>query len=403
MRKKYISFSLIFVILMLTLFPAVVMGSYYDNPGEEAFSKTHFELLIPQITLGAKNNLFNLGNINIDLTPAGATEEFLAQMKDDRFTTDFSAELKSGLTIGRFSLHLHPWATGSFRLAPGIPELIFVGYGPNDDGSTKTYDLAGTKVNGLAAVSLDFKYGHPIRLSEDSKLGVGVTFRYVKGMAMADSEVTSGTITVNEMGEATINTEGKYLYTNVGENYDDNISFNQLFPGSGVLADIGAVYGKDRWRAGLVLKNIGTIKWEEVCQGTYTYQGTVTAGPDGPESSDSEPVTTESVIYDYTQRLPLVLQTQGSYRFFKSLYCNLGIETGLTDGWGYSSSPRIWTGVDWKPRFIRLAGDISYHEKQLSYSALLELRLFFLWANLKLGWTNDIGGLTASAMAALHF
>src|SRR5690606_25849415 len=142
---------------------------------------------------------------------------------------------------------------------------------------------------------------------------------------------------------------GKYLYTDVAENYNDNISFNQLFPGSGVLADIGAIYEKDRWRAGLVLKNIGAIKWEEVCQGEYTYSGTVTAGPDGPEPSEDEPVTTESVIYDYTQRLPLVLQTQGSYRFFKSLYCNLGIETGLTDGWGYSSSPRIWTGVDWKP------------------------------------------------------
>lgn len=399
--RKMVSFFSFLILLMIIFcsFPSIAMGSYYDNPAEEAFSTTRFELLFPQITMDAKNNLFNLSNINIDLTPAGATEDFLDQMKDGRFKTDFSTELKTGLTIGRFSLHLHPWAAGSLRLSPAIPELVFVGYSPNDDGTTKTYDLAGSAANGLAAMALDLKYGHPIRLNEDSELGLGLTLRFIKGILMFNSEVSSGTMKVNEMGEAIIDTTGKYQFIDIDDNNDDYFS---EFSGKGLLADIGAVYKKDRWSAGLVLKNIGAIKWENVRQGEYTYHGEFYAGPNGPELSEEEPLSQEAIT-DYTQRLPLVLQTQGSYRFFKSLYCNLGIETGLTDGWGYSSSPRIWTGVDWKPRFIRLAGDISYHEKQLSYNALVELRLFFFWANLKLGWANDLGGLGASAMAALHF
>ncbi len=399
MRKRIFSLLLI-VTIALCAFPSVAWGFYYDNPAEEAFSTTRFELLIPQITLGARNNLFNLDNINIDLTKPEAKDKFLSQMKGGYFKSDFSSELKTGLTIGRFSLHLHPWATGSFRLAPGIPELVFVGYGPNDDGTSKTYDLAGTKVNGLAALSLDLKYGHPIPLQDGSQLGVGVTFRFIKGLAMADSEVTSGTLRVDQTGEATLNAESRYLYTDLPEG---EVSFNNS-SGAGFLTDLGVSYTKDRWRAGLALKNIGAIKWKNLQQGTYTYDGEVTTGPDGPEFSEDNATTTETVISKYTLSLPLVLEAQGSYHWLESLYCHLGMETGFADGWGISSSPRLWTGLEWKPRhLVRMAGGISYHDKHWDYNALLELHLFCLWANVQLGWVHQLGGFNASTMLALHF
>lgn len=405
MRNKVLTWFVLFTILTVTfcLIPSTALAFYYDNPAEEAFTTTRFELLIPQFNLGAKNNLFNLNNLNIDLTDPDVKDKFLNQMGGGIFRADLTSQLKMGLTIGRFSLHLRPWAAGSFRLSPAIPELIFVGYGPDKNGADRVYNLAGSKINGLTAVSLDVQYGHPIRLDRDSELGVGINLRYIKGLAMCNSELTSGTLKVNKMGEAQLHTEGRYLYADFSEESEGNFSLSNL-PGTGFLADLGVSYAKDRIRAGLVLKNIGAITWKNVTEGTVSYDGEVTLGREGLELTDAEPVEEEETGTSYTTNIPLVLQVQGSYRFLDPLYCYLGMETGFSDGWGISNSPRLWTGLEWKPRhLIRMAGGVSYHERHFNYNALLELRLFCLWANLELDWMHDFGGLNASAMLALHF
>ena len=402
------------VLLTLTVifggFAAPVYGFNYDNPAEEAFSKTRFELLFPELAFGADNNLFNLGNLNIDLTEPGVKTDFLAQLGKGSFTADFSSQLRAGLTIGRFSVHLRPWATGSLRLAPGIPELIFDGYGPEEDGTTKIYKLEGTKENGLVALSLDFKYGHPIELPNDAELGVGLTFRYIQGLAMFDSELTNGTLTVDRLGDCTIKTIGRNRYTELPglENDEDgNLDVGALFqspPGSGVLVDLGVAYEKDRLHAGLALKNIGALTWRKICQETFSYEGAVDTGPDGAEFSEGEPVTDETVLYNYTMSIPIVLQIQGSYQVFKNVYWHLGMETGFGDGWGISSSPCFQTGMEWRPQhLVRLAGDLAYHNRHLNYQALCELRLFCLWTCFQVGWIHDLGGLNGSAMLALHF
>lgn len=408
MRHKICSWFVLLIVLTVTfgLLPASASSFYYDNPAEEAFSKTKFELLIPQLSLGAKNNLFNLNNLNIDLTDPAVKEQFLNQMAGGIFKTDLNGQLKAGLTIGRFSLHFNSWATGSFRLAPAIPELIFVGYGPVDNDTNRYYELAGTKVNGLSAISLDLKYGHPIRLTRDSELGVGVTLRFVKGFAMTNLEVTSGTLKVDRMGTPGVTMAGQYTMV-IPESESEDLSIGDFFnnpPGSGLLFDIGASYSRDRWRAGVALKNIGAITWKNVEQGTYTYNGEVEVGPEGPELIEDNFTENETVLSTYRTSLPVVLQAQGSYRFLGPLYCHLGMETGFSDGWGISSSPRIWTGLEWRPRhLIRMAGGVAYHDRHFNYNALLELRLLCFWANLKLDWMHEFGGLNASAMLALHF
>ncbi|HHW12445.1 MAG TPA: hypothetical protein GXX33_05525 [Firmicutes bacterium] len=406
-RKAY---GLILFILVVTGLLAVsaapARGFTYDNPAEEAFTKTHFELLLPEMAVGAKNNLFTLSNINIDLTNPGTKADFLGQMSGGQFKADFTSQLKTGLTIGRFSAYLRPFATGSLRLASGLPELVLVGYGSHDNGTNKVYNLAGTKANSLAGVALDFKYGHPVKLADGSTLGIGVTFHYIKGLAMFDAEITSGTLTVDQIGDSTIRTKGQCYYVDlpVAENGADLGSFFTNTPGSGFLLDLGVAYERDRIHAGLVLKNIGALKWRTVNQASISYEGAVETGPEGTEFLGDDPVTEEKTISDYTMGLPLVLQIHGSYQLYKSLYWNVGMETGFADGWGISSVPCLQTGLEWRPgRWIRLAADISYHDRHFNYNTLLELQLFFLWTRFQLGWTHEMGGLNAAAMLALHF
>ena len=56
------------------------------------------------------------------------------------------------------------------------------------------------------------------------------------------------------------------------------------------------------------------------------------------------------------------------------------------------ASKRGWSGV---PRhLLRLAGNLSYQDGTLGYDGLVELRLFFFWLNLHLGWVGEgEGGL----------
>lgn len=408
LRKGVICFSLFLTFLFcLGSSSGPVYGFSYDNPGEEAFSKTKFELIFPEITLEVKNNLFSLENINIDLTRPGAKDKFLGQMAKGHFKSDLYSQLKAGLTIGRFSFHLRPWTTGSFRLAPGIPELIFVGYGPESDGSPKTYDLTGTKLNGLAALSYDFKYGHPIPLAADSALGVGVTFRYVQGLAMYHSEVSSGTLVVDELGDSTFKAKGKYLYTDFPASDTEEFTFGDLLansPGHGFLFDLGVVYDQDPYRAGLVLKNIGFLKWKTVQQGTFEGRGGIKTGPEGTEFFSADKHSEEKTITNYTMTVPFVLQLHGSYRFLKNLYWHAGIETGLADGWGISAAPCLQTGLEWRPRhLIRLAGDVAYHDRHLNYQALLELKLLCLWLRFQMGWVDQFRGANAAGAFILHF
>lgn len=408
MARKAISCVLFVLVFagLITISSVPVWGFTYDNPAEEAFSKTRFELLLPEVAFGAKNNLFNLGNLNIDLTNPNVKADFLDQMSNGRFKIDYSSQCKAGLTIGRFSAHLRPFAAGSARLASGLPELIFEGYGPHPNGKSKVYDLAGSKANSLAGYSFDLKYGHPIALDNGSTLGVGVTFRYIKGLAMFEAEMTSGSMTVNQIGENFIKTKGHLRYAGFSDS-EDGLDIGALLaepPGSGFLIDLGVAYDWDRVHAGLVLKNIGALKWQNVNQASFAYEGGVETGPEGPELLNDDPITEEKTLDSYTMGLPVVLQIHGSYQLLKNIYWNLGMETGFADGWGISSVPSLQTGLEWRPRhLIRLAGNIGYHDRHLNYNTLLELRFFFLWTRFELGWSHQMGGLNATGMLALHF
>lgn len=409
MRRKAIAGFVLFFVFTFSLISSArpVYGFYYDNPGEEAFSQIKFELTFPEVSFGAKNNLFRLENINSDLTRPGAKTKFLGEMADGSYKADFLSQLKAGLTVGRFSFQLRPWTAGSLRLAPGVPELIFVGYGPEENGTPKSYQLAGTKINELTAYSLDFKYGHPVPLNNGSTLGVGVTLRYVQGLAMGHTEIKNGTLEVDALGESTFHVKGKYVYTELPGSAREKFSFGDLFSnpqGSGVLLDLGLVYRQDPFSAGFALKNIGALKWKSVHQATYEGEGEIRCGPDGSEFYENTIVNEEKILTNYTMTLPIVLQLHGSYRFYKNLYWHLGMETGFSDGWGISASPCLQMGLEWRPRrLIRLAGDLAYHEQHLNYQALLELKLLCFWLRFQAGWVDQFHGFNAAGMFALHF
>lgn len=401
---RYSIFVALAILLALCCSAVSVWGFAYDNPAEAAFSQTRFELVLPYVSFRGHNNLFTVDHLNLDLDQPSVKNQLLARLDGDDFKADLAAELKTGLTIGRFSLQLRPFVAGSTRMNYGIPKLMLV----EIEEATGYYDLAGSNLNVLAGASLDFTYGHPFTLANDAQLGVGFTLRYVQGYNMSKAEITKGTIYFNEdeLEKTTVDLAYRLVTTEHAANGELSIAqlTENLFQepsGSGILADIGVVYNYDRLRAGLVLKNIGTIKWTNLRQSSY-YRYEEINEDDFDLGFVEE--HTEASLSEYTLSLPLVLQAHGSYRLVGDLYWHLGMEKGFADGWGISSKPYYQTGLEWDPsHLLRLAGNLSYHDGILGYGGLVELRLFFFWLNLQLGWSGEGDGVYAAAMAALHF
>src|SRR5690554_2307634 len=318
--------------------------SLTDNPAEAAFAGTKFELLFPEISGSMGNNLFNLDYLSADFTGTEGEKlkkEFLAK-NDSRFRT--------GLTIGRFSLHLQPWLSGTFNMGEAFPNLIFDGLKPNS-----TYSLSGLGGNGMAAAAVDMSYAHPIRLTENSSLGVGVNLRYLYGLAVMNAEIGNGKIETNEYGETS--------YTISDAVYFQGTIDEPGFSGQGFLFDLGALYRQDSWQAGLAVKNIGKMNWEGV-EGEKLVDALtgdiITGGPDGPEFPEEEPEYEAETFSSYSHSLPLVLQAHGSYQLLRSLAVSAGMDKALKSGWGYSSKPRFWTGLDWRPfGLLHLGGTVA--------------------------------------------
>ena len=396
-----VAFTLIFIICCTA---GSAWGFTYDNPAEAAFSNTRFELVLPYISFGGHNNLFTVNDLDLDLDQPGVKADILARLDENDFDTNFATELKAGLTIGRFSLQVRPFASGSAQMDYGLPKLILL----ETDRTNADHNLVGSKLNALTGTSLDLTYGHPFTLSSNSHLGVGVTLRYVRGYSLVKAEVTRGTVVFNkeDLEKTELDVEYRSLHTEFPDK--DPTSASQLIQslfqnpsGTGFLADLGVVYDHDRFRAGLALKNIGVIKWNNLREDSYRCFGEITE--DGFDI-DFEEQNKETRIPNYSLSLPLVLQAQGSYRLLGNLYWHLGMEKGFADGWGISSKPCYQTGLEWRPRhLLRLAGNLSYQDGALGYDGLVELHLFCFWLNLHLGWVGEGDGVYAAAMTALHF
>lgn len=394
-------------------------GFTYENPAEAAFSQTRFELVLPYVSFRGHNNLFTVNHLELDLSESSVKEDLLARLDGKDFNADFATEFGTGLTIGRFSLQYRPFVFGSARLNYGLPKIIIMG----TEGAMGEHNLAGSELNVLAGNSFDFTYGHPFTLSRNSQLGVGVTLRYIQGFSMGKAKITKGTVAFYEddWKETEMDVEYHYLYTDQLQNLEANSPselFQALFQkpsGTGFLVDLGVAYDYDRLHAGLALKNIGVIKWRNLREGSHRVQkknidddffddffDDFDDFDDDPEFFEEE--KNEVRLANYSLSLPLVLQLQGSYRLPLNFYWHLGMEKGFSDGWGISSKPCFQTGLEWRPRhLLRLAGNLSYQDGTLGYDGLVELRLFFFWLNLHLGWVGEGEGAYVGAMTALHF
>ncbi|HEX3044726.1 MAG TPA: DUF5723 family protein [Bacillota bacterium] len=397
MKQKIITvvlccFGLIFMI------PSISLGLGLENPADNAGEPTHFEIVFPELSLQADNNLFNLDFLNADMTTEAKKNSFLGRMEGQTFKSNFNLDLGTEMTIGDLTLHVGLWGGGSINLSSGFNKLLFYGYEPS-----QTYKFTGTLASSLSALSCDLTYARSIPL-EINDLQVGATFRLLEGFAVYSGEVTNGEVTTNFWGQS----DYKFNVRSYGTN-PDNLESGD-FSGQGCLVDLGANYIMDKWKIGLALKNLGpAMEWTGIDVKDEQYTGSIDE-IGSTETPEPTTTTTNKTNVDYSVKIPVVLEAGATYSLNPKLDLKAGLRTAFSDGFGYSRTLRLLGDVDWRPFWLmHLAGEVYFQGAQMGASTLTELRLGPLWMSLGVGWTgglipgNSTTGVDMSLSGRIHF
>lgn len=378
--------------------PSLALGFGLDNPADRADDKTKFEWVLPEVALQFKNNLINMDFSNADMTTDSGKKYFLSRMENGTLKMNSEFDLGTKISIGKVTFHTGLWSSSTVNVTDGFMNLIFDGYKPN-----RTYTLTGTRADGLLALSYDLSYARPIML-ESSELQVGATVHILNGIAMYSGEVTSGTVTSDNTGA------GHYqMTTTVYGTNTDNLQLGN-FLGQGFLIDVGANYFRDEWKFGAVLKNLGSeMNWSGVDITNENYEGDITELTNTKSISPNSIETKETNI-SYSIRIPVELQLGATYSVSKKLALNFGLEKAFGDGWGYSTTMRLFGGANWLPfKCIYLAGEASWQGNQIEVDTLTQLRIWSFWLGFEAGWTgglimdNNTTGVRLSLSTRLHF
>lgn len=395
MKRSFICWLTLYL-LLLAQWPVIANITLPDNPAELAYNNTRFELALPVVSFTGTNNLFDSQNMNADLSDPVAKAKFLDRIDGEGFKANLNSDLTFGLTFGHVEVQVRPWVSGSANLKQGFTDLVFNGY-----EAGKTYDLNGSKIDGIAALSLDLSYGRIIRDNDRFTSSAGLTFHYLSGLGVGKAKVTANTLTPDSWGQADYQITTDSIY---GSSDDSG------FSGQGFLIDFGYVYKNANWNAGVVLKNIGpAIKWKGLTRKNSVYSGSIIGGADGPELPEPDAVETETSNEKLSTTIPLVLELYGGRQLGDRLRWNFGVTKGASDAYGISTAPLLWTGLEWQPwQPFTLTGNMFWIDSQLGIDTTLRLKARFFDFNFNIGWTGGINpdeatALTGSLRTALHF
>jgi len=242
-----------------------------------------------------------------------------------------SAEVEAGalsLAMGSFVLSLNGFAATEANLGKDALELFLEGNQIND-----TFSLEGMYSEAIAYASMGLSYGRPIYQSGTRQLAVGLTTKYIRGIAYEKvTEIRGGvtTLITGFEGEGTM-----IARTAVG--------------GSGYAVDIGAALKlDDNYTAGITISNfLSSMTWNNETQEHYYHFEFDTVLIDNMED-DSIVVSDEysEDIDDFKSNLPSVMRIGLANTSGKLLWAVDYIQ-GFKLAAGASSRPRLACGAEY--------------------------------------------------------
>ena len=369
---------------------ALAMGNAYSmvadeadmaawNPALLAISQPTehwFEMTAPSVNLGLGNNFLSLNSLETLLPNAKGQAASLSQ--------NAVSSLLAGLPSSGWQLALDSGARAAIASPPLATSVMLEtdadvqGLGiPHDlvqlllEGNTSTPQvdisaLDGATVAAIASAGISHAIALPHFLGKESALGV--TVRYLQGLAYGTVTNASGSLaTTNSLGQVSASASVEYQAA-----YPTSLS-NLLSTGSGVAVDLGFVNQlDDRLRWGLMMGNLGYIKWNHIqdriesinqaptgaglsATGTSTTPNFSNAlkQTNGPSNGQSNidghlpPYARIGVAWDGNLGFSRTASNRNPWSM--PVIASLDAQQGFGNGYGISTTPELRLGLEVRP------------------------------------------------------
>lgn len=285
------------------------------------------------ISIGASinNNSFTLADYN---TYTGATlttadkQDILDKIPTEglRIDTDIRASGLS-LALGRLALNISAGGSAKINLSKDIIEVLF-----NGNSFADTINVTGSYSDAISYGSVGLSYGFPIYSRGTRQLSVGVTAKYLKGIAV----------------EEIVELEGSASTTATGFVGQGRAVINTASGGSGYGFDAGlALKLNDTYTAGIRFENIlNNLSWGDNAQehGFDFVFDTVTVELMGDDMVNSEDYSID--IASFSTKLPATMNVGFAKASGKLLWAIDWIQ-GFKRAPGASTKPRIALGSEY--------------------------------------------------------
>ncbi|MBI6546264.1 MAG: hypothetical protein HY692_05685 [Cyanobacteria bacterium NC_groundwater_1444_Ag_S-0.65um_54_12] len=256
------------------------------NPALLGLSRSKAKILLftaPSLHLGVGNNFLSYDSI-LNLLPdahgnprslsEANVKVLLSGLTEGSWQLALDGGLRAALAIPLLRTSIHFQADADVQgigLPRGLLELLLSGNTSVKQLPLET--LAGGKITSLASVGIS--HAIPIPLPFGRQSAVGVTVRYLQGLAYATIPEASGSLLSSDAdGKISSNAYVRYLATWPGATRN-TFDLGQLLQlgqvGSGVAADLGFT---NQWNEhitwGITVGNLGYLRWHKVKDRIFT-------------------------------------------------------------------------------------------------------------------------------------
>lgn len=299
------------------------------NLGLDGYARRELEL----VGMGANitNNSFSLDDYN-NYTGAILTDEdktdILAKIPDQGLTLNADVQASAAsVALGSFVFTTAGVGLADVNLNRDILELVLNGNSFGD-----TVSVTGSYSDAVAYVSSGVSYGVPLYTAGSRQLAVGVTAKYLHGLAV----------------EQIVELEGLAATLETGFEGEGRMIARTATGGSGYAVDLGASLKlNDNYTIGASIRNfVSSLSWSrETEEHSYLFSfDTVTV-----DNMEEDFVVSESDTRDiesFSTDLPSVM-TVGLANTTGSLMWAVDWEQGFRQAAGASSKPRLSLGLEW--------------------------------------------------------
>ena len=312
-------------------------------------------------------------NANIDITTLGASFS-LGQYGSIAISNRYRTGVHLGLSHDAADIIVNGQDAAIVqKYYPSTASSPYTGLNPNPNAPLVSTALAGTNIQAAITSEYNIAYGVQVLDKEGFKLSLGLGYRYIQGLGIADVRIEDGSF----YGYNAISPAFKIKYGNIVNNpnfsYENGSGLQSVGHGHGFDVGIATEIGKTM-RFGVSVTEMGSMTWDG---------NVLTASDQKLKQTNSNGIQTYDLFKELSNQFS---DDKSLFTYEANKERNAGLPTKFRAGAGIRVSELFEIGVDVTAPLNKVAGNISstFFGLGVDYKPLN-------WLRLSSGFTSGAG------------